>query len=101
MKVRKIFFEKRFLLCISLDITGRGFEMRWLRIWFLGLVLVSPSLGQTNSDIRPGLRENPDVFTQQQPEEKPTKGPPAGAIVAALASVALVLVLVCYPTRKN
>lgn len=75
--------------------------MRLLSSLFLLVVLVGSVVAQTNQDIRPGVRENPDIYNQQQPEEKPTKGPPAGAIVAALASAALVLVLICYPTRKN
>ncbi len=75
--------------------------MRLLSSLFLGLVLSCAALAQTNQDIRPGIRENPDIYNQQQPEEKPTKGPPAGAIIAALFSAALVLVVICYPTRKN
>ena len=75
--------------------------MRFLSSLLLSVSLAGVSLAQTGTDIRPGVKENPDIYNQQQPEEKPGKPVPAGAIVAALASVALVLVLICYPTRKN
>lgn len=75
--------------------------MRLFSSLLLSLAVVGSAFAQTNSDIRPGVKENPNIYNDNQPEEKPTKGPPAGAIVAALACAALVLVLVCYPTRKN